>query len=51
MKIKDYINKINKERRKEIYGRRFKEEYDHITIWEEDKEWTGINKLMAEGKL
>ena len=51
MKIIEYIDGINKKKIKEIYGRRFSHDQDHVVIWEDDKDWTEINRLMLEGKL
>ncbi len=55
MKINRAIDKINGMDTKQIYGSKNYNnrtgKYNHVVIWEEDKEWIGINKLVQEGKL
>ena len=55
MKINKAVDGINNKNIKQIYGYKNYNnrtgKYNHIVIWEDDKEWTEINKLMQEGKL
>ena len=55
MKINEAVDEINNKNIKQIYGSKNynnrTEKYNHVVIWEEDKEWIEINKLMQEGKL
>ncbi len=55
MKINKAVDEINGKNTKKIYGSKNYNnrigKYEHVVIWEEDKEWIGINKLMQEGKL
>ncbi len=49
MKINKAVDIINKTNIKQIYGSKNYNnrtgKYNHVVIWEEDKEWIGINKL------
>ena len=49
MKICKAVDEINKKNTKQIYGSKNYNnhigKYNHVVVWEEDKEWTEINKL------
>ncbi len=55
MKINKAVDERNNKNIKQIYGSKNYNDrtgkYNHVVIWEDDKEWIWINRLVLEGKL